>query len=487
VLLTPAGPGLASLVLLTSDLLAVACAWSLAVHGRLLAGGVLSPELYWRLWPGLVLFAVAYASTGLYPGFGVNPAEELRRTTVSTTLVHLTLGAATFILRGAEAYSRAVFLAAWLLAVAFVPLGRALVRELFGRARWWGCPVLVLGAGRTGEMVVRALQRRPGLGLKPVAFLDDDPAKPARVAGLPVVGGVDMAPRMAREAGIGYAIVAMPGVDRDRLLEVVDRYGRAFPHLLVIPDLFGLSSLWAAARDVDGVLALEVRQRLLLRGPRTVKRALDFAAALLVGLVAAPLVALIALAVKLDSPGPALFTQTRIGRGGRPFRAWKFRTMVRDAEHVLERYLRDHPELRREWERDQKLRHDPRITRVGRFLRRTSLDELPQLWNVLRGGDEPGGPAPHRPGGGAEVRPTVHPVCPGAARHHGPVAGLRPQRHELRRAGGARRLLRAQLVGVAGPVHPGPDGVGGAHRPRRILSLGGGSSESSRGRYAPPV
>ena len=394
VVVTPARPGLASLLLAASDVLAVALAWWLAVQGRLLAGGVLSPDLYWRLWPGLALFVAAYALHGLYPGFGLNPAEELRRATVSTSLVHLTVGAATFVVRGAEVYSRAVFLVAWVLAAALVPLGRAAVRHAFSRKRWWGYPVLILGAGRTGELVARGLQQTPGLGLRPVAFLDDDPAKPARVAGLPVLGGIDLAPRIAREAGITHALVAMPGAGRERLLQVVERCGACFSHVLVVPDLFGLSSLWVAARDLQGTVALEVRQQLLLPGPRLLKRVLDLAATLALGLFSLPVLALVAVAVKLDSPGPVFFAQTRIGKGGRKFRAWKFRTMVRDAEEVLERYLLEHPELREEWLQDQKLRRDPRVTRVGRFLRRTSLDELPQLWNVLRGEMSLVGPRP---------------------------------------------------------------------------------------------
>ncbi len=391
---TPGRPGVASLLLAASDVAAVALAWWLTVHARLLAGGTLSPDLYWRLWPGLALFVAAYALNGLYPGFGIAPPEELRRATVSTSVVYLVAGAATFVLRGAEVYSRAVFLVAWVLTAVFVPLGRALVRHAFCRARWWGYPVLVLGAGRTGELVARALQAAPGLGLRPVAFLGDDPAKPARVAGLPVVGGVDLAPRLARESGITHALVAMPGAGRERLLQIVERYGTAFSHVLVVPDLFGLSSLWVAVRDLRGVVALEVRQQLLLPGPRVLKRVLDVTAAVVLGLLGLPLVALIALAVRLDSPGPVFFAQPRIGKGGRKFRAWKFRTMVRDAQEVLDRYLREHPELREEWERDQKLRHDPRVTRVGRLLRRASLDELPQLWNVLRGEMSLVGPRP---------------------------------------------------------------------------------------------
>jgi Undecaprenyl-phosphate galactose phosphotransferase WbaP len=110
--------------------------------------------------------------------------------------------------------------------------------------------------------------------------------------------------------------------------------------------------------------------------------------------LAAPFLLLVALAIKLDSPGPVLFAQRRVGRGGTEFRAWKFRSMVRNADSLLEHYLSERPALQAEWEQNQKLRHDPRITRVGNFLRKLSLDEIPQLWNVMRGEMSLVGPRP---------------------------------------------------------------------------------------------
>ncbi|WP_416672717.1 sugar transferase [Egbenema bharatensis] len=121
---------------------------------------------------------------------------------------------------------------------------------------------------------------------------------------------------------------------------------------------------------------------------------IDLAATLIGGLILLPLIVMIAILVRLDSSGPIFYSQIRIGQGGHHFKAWKFRTMVRDAEQSLQDYLDKHPELKDAWIRDRKLRYDPRVTRVGRFLRRTSLDELPQLWNILRGEMSLVGPRP---------------------------------------------------------------------------------------------
>lgn len=380
--------------LIASDALCLSLAGIASVYVRLWFNGQYEPSLYWDLWPLLSLFLLGYGLAGLYPGQGIGPVEELRRLTLTTTLLYLTLGSAIFLFRDLELYSRAAFLMAWGLSIVLPVLGRYALRALVAKRSWWGYPVLVLGAGETGALVIRTLHRQPSLGLKPVAVLDDDVNKHGSLEGVPVIGNLAQAPILANRDQIPYAIVAMPGVHRDRLLYVAQRYGRAFPHLLIIPDLFGMASLWVAARDLGGVLGLESRQQLLLPGPKLAKSLLDQCLTVLVGLVCLPLIALIALAIHLDSSGPVFYAQVRIGRRGRPFKAWKFRTMVPNADQVLKEYLHRQPELRNHWDQDRKLKYDPRITRLGRWLRRTSLDELPQLWNVLRGEMSLVGPRP---------------------------------------------------------------------------------------------
>lgn len=381
-------------IMIGSDLLALVLAGVISVYTRLALEGQFHPTLYWQLYPVISLFIAAYMLVGLYPGVGISPVDEMRWICLSTTLMYLALAAMVFMRREGEIYSRGVFVMAWVLSVLLVIVCRAFARWLFARKRWWGYPTMILGAGKTGSMVIRTLKRRPSIGLKPVLVLDDDPQKHGSLHGVPVVGGVELAPALARTRKIPYAIVAMPGVPRDRLLSLLERYGSSFAHLLVIPDLFEFSSLWVEAKDMGGVLGLEIRQRLLLPGPRLAKFCIDLAATLIGGLFVLPVIALIALLIKLDSPGPIFYSQIRIGQGGQHFKAWKFRTMVRNADRALKDYLEAHPELQEDWLKDQKLRRDPRVTRIGRFLRRTSLDELPQLWNILRGEMSLVGPRP---------------------------------------------------------------------------------------------
>jgi Undecaprenyl-phosphate galactose phosphotransferase WbaP len=381
-------------VLLASDLLALAVAGVTSVYLRLAFNGQYEPSLYWQLWPVLGLFWVAYTVAGLYPAVGISPVDELRRICLSTTFTYLVLGAGIFLFREGETYSRAVFLMTWLFSLILVLLGRLLVRQTFSAMPWWGYPVLVLGGGKTGELVIRTLKNQPRFGLKPLAVLDDNPGSCQEICGVPILGPLSIAPYIAKDRDIQHAIVAMPGVHREQLLRILERYASTFPHLLMIPDLFGIASLWVGTQDLGGILGLEIRQRLLLPGPRMTKALLDIVLTLILGLLLLPVVAAIMLLIRLDSPGPVFYGQKRLGQDGHYFTAWKFRSMVKNADEVLAAHLNGDHDLRHQWETDHKLRRDPRITRIGHFLRRTSLDELPQLWNVLRGEMSLVGPRP---------------------------------------------------------------------------------------------
>jgi len=352
-------------------------------------------QIYVALWPVLCVFFIAYSAARLYPVVALSPVEEFRRLTWCTTFIYLALAAATFLFKGGEAFSRAVFLMGWLLSIVLVPLGRAYLRYRVAHLKWWGYPVFILGAGKTGETVVRSLHKEPGLGLKPIALFDDDPSKHGEIAGVPVMGELKYAPDLARQLNVKYAIMAMPGVPCERMVELLELYDQSFSHFIVIPDLFGFSTLRVPSRDIGGILGLEVRQQLLMPIPRFVKRTLDLAITICGGIIVLPLIGIITLLIKFDSAGPAFYVQNRLGVGGKHFKAWKFRTMQGDGEARLKDLLAKDPVLRAEYGKYHKLKNDPRITRIGRFLRKSSLDELPQIWNVLKGEMALVGPRPY--------------------------------------------------------------------------------------------
>jgi len=369
------------------------CATS-AIVLRDLADGVIQPEVWRAVWITPVPFVIAFALVGLYPPVAVGPADELRRSTLVITLVYLVLAAAIFLSKGGPLFSRGAFVIAWAFSVVVVPTARGLLRKALCGRPWWGASVVVLGSGPAAEAVVRSIRSHPELGMKPFAVLSDEATTEASIDGVPILGKQQLAPVLGRDLHVPYAIVTMADQPPGRLLAAIERYGKIFPHLIVVPELFGQSLMWMSTRDLGGVPGLEVQQRLLLSGPRLRKRLFDLVLLVPLGLIAAALTLLIAVAIRTTSRGPVFYAQTRIGQGGRRFRAWKFRSMAMDADAVLASHLARDPALKLEWERDHKLRKDPRVTRVGRVLRRTSLDELPQLWNVVRGEMSLIGPRP---------------------------------------------------------------------------------------------
>lgn len=348
---------------------------------------------YLRLWPFLFVFLCVYAATGLYSGVALSPQEELRRTTFASTLVFVTLAAVTVTFRGASTHFTWTLLAAIAISVALVPIFRASTRYWLADADWWGYPAVVFGAGEGSTHAVRSMHRDPGVGLRPVAILDDGAPRQS-VDGVPLIRGHELA-RFVKDAdSSAYAVIVLSGKPYDEVRAIVDQYAARFSHVLLIPDLLGFSSYWVNEKMVGGHWGLEICQRPTLPEHLRLKRTLDLLLCALIAPLVLPLVAVLALCVRMDSPGPVFFGHRRIGRNGRSFRAWKFRSMVVNGDEVLARHLAEHPEARAEWGETHKLANDPRVTRIGSFLRKSSLDELPQLWNVLRGEMSHVGPRP---------------------------------------------------------------------------------------------
>ena len=390
-----ASPAATRLCLLAADIAAVLLARFLGASSWSLVNASIGIDNEFDLWMSLWLFLLVYAAFGLYSASGLGAVEELRRIVLGAALFSLVLTAAAFLSKAGGVYSRGVFLCSGLLVALLSPLHRAALRRLVADKSWWGVPVLILGAGKTARALITDFRARPAIGMKPVACLDDDPGKMGECAGVPVAGPLSLAPEVARSLGIRHAIVAMPGVEAHRLVSILERWGCSFSNVIVVPNLFGMATLWVSIREMGGVLGLEVRQNLLIPFNRWLKRTMDLGLAVLLGIAAVPVLAVAALWIRLVSGGSALHYQVRGGEAGRSIRVWKLRAMRPGAEGLLADHLREFPEARQEWQRYFKLKKDPRILPgIGHLLRRTSLDELPQLWNVLRGEMSLVGPRP---------------------------------------------------------------------------------------------
>jgi Undecaprenyl-phosphate galactose phosphotransferase WbaP len=339
-------------------------------------------------------FVLLNIELGLYPGVRLSPVEELRRLVVSVTCIFLvwTLGVA---VRHEDLFVHGRFLIfVYLVCLVSLPILRGWTRRLLGTWTNWGVPVLVCGDDPSAVKLYDWLSANRNLGLRPVGVLGNPEALGADETDDWYEGPWSAAHTVAVKKHVYWVVVVPPANDPEALSALIANDLYTIPHIHVLSELTGLPDHWSPHRQLDGLTGIHLQQNLMLPMPRVTKRVMDFTAAVLGSLAISPLLFYIAIMVKLSSRGPVIYGHERIGRGGKRFKAWKFRTMFENSSDVLEMYLEQHPDLKDEWEKDHKLRYDPRITRIGRFLRKTSLDELPQLWNVIRGQMSLVGPRP---------------------------------------------------------------------------------------------
>jgi Undecaprenyl-phosphate galactose phosphotransferase WbaP len=339
----------------------------------------------------------AFVLTGLYPLRLMHPAVELRQ--IFRALVCLALSTALAAgLAGGDSYSPYITMAllTFGLCTVLIPMLRSFVRSLVVNRRWWGYPAVVIGDAHAIDTLAGQMLRRRGSPLKVRGRFTELHRywEETQHDDLPFLGPIDDVVAEARRQAAYWVLVAMPDQRNSELLRWMDHLRSSFPHVLLVQSQHEWPGLWAHPVSCQGLSGVQLVEPLLMPGQRWMKRMLDLSILALASPIVVPLMLLLALMVKLTSRGPVFYRHHRLGRESRVFGAWKFRTMVPDADRILKTYLQQHPELEEEWNRDQKLKDDPRITPIGKLLRKTSLDELPQLWNVLRGHMSLVGPRP---------------------------------------------------------------------------------------------
>lgn len=362
----------------------------------LLLGGIV--RLAWKgepmlanwMWYLLGAWAIGAYVARILPGWGLGPVEELRRTFFLLTAAFATTTATLFWSKSAEITSRFTLTLGFLLSIVLVPAVRLEVKRILLRLGWWGVPAVLYGHATPLARVTRALQEEQGLGYLPCGvFLEDAGQAPSEVDGMKVLGSTD---HFTDRAPV--ALLATSGLSPQRVSELLDGPLAHYRRIVVIPDITESPTLWVKPRDLMGLLGIEIPGNLLDPMAGLIKRALDLF--IVIGLAPfwVPVSIIAGVLILIEDRSHPIFKQERIGRNGRTFNTLKFRTMYPNAEALLQKKLDEDPALRAEWESHFKLRHDPRITRIGRFLRNTSLDELPQLLNVLRGDMSLVGPRP---------------------------------------------------------------------------------------------
>ena len=343
------------------------------------------------------LLLIAYKLEGVYDHRrGASWFDEFYPVLNCTTTGIVIMIVVTFFYRPLV-YSRLLFVYTGVLIVALLGFSRLVKSIVLRRLRQRGIGVvrtLIVGAGEVGRTIMRNIVAQPGLGYQVMGFVDDNPEKGHKDIGrFKGLGSIDNLPRIVQEESIDEVIITLPWMYHRKIISIMTQCEREGVRARLVPDLFQMSLSRMDVDDLGGVPMIGVKEISITGWKSVTKRAIDFTIALVGLIVLLPLMLLIALAIRLDSPGPVLFRQIRVGKGGRHFVLYKFRSMREGAEEEQQKLT----DLNETEGPIFKIRHDPRCTRVGRFLRRTSLDELPQFYNVLRGEMSLVGPRPPIP------------------------------------------------------------------------------------------
>jgi Undecaprenyl-phosphate galactose phosphotransferase WbaP len=353
----------------------------------------------------LLLFPLFYAVEGLYTQRRTM-WKEVGFLAKATCLGLVAVLAATALERRSGDISRITILLLGSILLIFMPLSRYVTKWVLGTFGLWRKRLLVLGATDAAQLAVRGLDADPVLGYQVIGLLDDDATKHGLYAGTSckdpvyVLGPLSEAAGLLQRNEAKDVLIAMPDLAEGKLQALVCQLQGLTETLYVVPNLWGLPMM---NLQLDGFLdqqiqMLKVSNNLAKPWNGWLKRGLDLVFSSLLAIIMLPLMGLIALLIRLDSWGPALIWQTRLGYKNKNFACLKFRTMYEDGDKKLAAYLHKNPKIAHEWEKFAKLKsHDPRLTRLGRILRRWSLDEFPQIINVLKGEMSLVGPRPYLP------------------------------------------------------------------------------------------
>lgn len=357
-------------------------------------------EHYFKLWWLIVPLYFLFLAEGLYfkRRTYIMELKQILKALLQYAVVILAL---VTVFHMSHMVSRAVMLLTVFFCCLLIPMGRYFIKQTMYKLGIWKKKVLILGAAKTGALAARALTQDFFLGYDVAGFLDDDPEKQGTsVEEIPVLGRIRDLTNIIDKTTTIDLIIAIPSLSRKRLLEIVKNCENTADSIRIIPDMFGLATLGADMESLDDFMMISLNINLKKPWNTAIKRTFDIFLSLLTLLFGIPLILLISLAIRHESPGPAIFVQKRLGQNGTNgrFPCFKFRSMYINSNVKFQEYLQKDPEAKKEWEEFAKIKgEDPRVTKVGRWLRKTSLDELPQVFNVIRGEMSFIGPRPYLP------------------------------------------------------------------------------------------
>lgn len=336
------------------------------------------------------ILAVFYAAD-LYPGIMSSPAEDVKRLSICTFFGFCGIALSIFV---EDAEDKIAIAVALVVAVPFatilLPGMREAVRRFFGLFKFWGLPAIVFCSGKSGDLLVERFVKNPHIGYRPALIVNDSlkAKSPDNILGIPMLKPSPELFEAIKKKKIKVAVLS--GYKSE-----FDEMKKFFRYTIVVSEQ--LNSMMSGAphlRDIAGIVAFSSTNYLTKIQSWVAKRAFDIAIILCSLPLTLPVCLITALLVKITSPGPVLYGHKRVGFNGKEFKCWKFRSMYIDADKQLAKILKENPEMKKQWERERKLENDPRVTPFGKFIRKTSLDELPQLINIFVGQMSFVGPRP---------------------------------------------------------------------------------------------
>ena len=368
------------------------------LYGLFMGTSYYVPDAYLFFWIPLVFIAflgIAQTYTKMQPIL-----ETVRQIFYAVLYALITCILALYFMEASMLASRLYVVLFGVLALFNIYAARYILLKVLKATNLLMKPVILIGAGKTAELVLHSFDSDLGYRHRVVGILDDSPVSETLPQKFLLMGTLENAAEIIRDSGVKTAIITAPGMEKEKLqilLEGIQPYVR---DIIFVPDLIGVPLYNVEAQTLfnEQIMMLSLRNNLARRRNRVFKRLFDTVVGGLLCIPIIPVLLVIAVCIKLDSKGNAFFNGQRIGKHGKTFTCYKFRSMYMNAGNILEEYLVTHPAAQVEWNTFAKLRdYDPRVTKVGRWIRKYSLDELPQILNVIKGDMSLVGPRPYLP------------------------------------------------------------------------------------------
>ena len=368
------------------------------IYGLFMGSSHYVPDAYLYFWIPLVFIAflaISQTYTKMQPIL-----ETVRQIFYAVLYALITCILALYFMQASMLASRLHIILFGVIALFNIYVARYVLLKILKMTNLLMKPVILIGAGKTAEQVLRSFERDLGYRYKVIGILDDNPISEILPQRFLLMGTLDDAADIIRDSAVNTVIVTVPGMEKEKLQTLLENIQPYVRDIIFVPDLIGVPLYNVEAQTLfnEQIMMLSLRNNLAPRRNRFFKRVFDTVVGGLLCVPIIPILLVIAICIKLDSKGPAFFNGQRIGKHGKTFTCYKFRSMYVNASDILEEYLAAHPAAQEEWNTFAKLRdYDPRVTKLGRWIRKYSLDELPQILNVIKGDMSLVGPRPYLP------------------------------------------------------------------------------------------